>query len=113
TLFNINDMKTSIFCILSALFLAGCQSSTTEKDTVSQRPNILLLSIDDLRPELGYYGNEEIITPHIDALAASSMTMLNTHCQSAVCAPSRASTMLGYRPDSTRVWYLGDEFRKV
>lgn len=105
-------MRTTI-CIAYSLFLTGCQSPATKKDEPPKGPNILLLSIDDLRPELGCYGNEEIRTPNIDALASVSMTMLNTHCQSAVCAPSRASTMLGYRPDSTRVWYLGDEFRKI
>ena len=37
----------------------------------------------------------------------------NTFCQSAVCAPSRASLMTGLRPDATRVWHLGNKFRKM
>jgi iduronate 2-sulfatase len=41
------------------------------------------------------------------------MTFRNTYCQAAVCAPSRASLMSGLRPDSTRVWHLGDKFRKI
>ncbi len=77
------------------------------------RPNILFISIDDLRPSLGVYGDSFAITPHLDQFAAEGMTFRQTFCQSAVCAPSRASLMTGLRPDSTRVWHLGDQFRKI
>ena len=109
-------MKTSHLLILLIITLISCndQNKNLEnKETLAEKPNILFLSIDDLRPDLGCYNNTEIKTPNIDALASSSMVMLNTYCQAAVCAPSRASTMLGYRPDSTRVWHLGDKFRKI
>ena len=76
-------------------------------------PNILFISIDDLRPELGCYGNDFVKTPNIDLFAEDGVLFNSAYCQSAVCAPSRASLMLGMRPDSTRVWHLGDEFRKI
>ena len=38
---------------------------------------------------------------------------IDTDIDSAVCAPSRASMMTGLRPDSTRVWHLGDKFREI
>ena len=41
------------------------------------------------------------------------MTFRQTFTQAAVCAPSRASLMTGIRPDSTRVWHLGDKFREL
>ena len=41
------------------------------------------------------------------------MTFRQVFCQAAVCAPSRASLMTGLRPDSTRVWHLGDKFREI
>ncbi|MCB0629295.1 MAG: sulfatase [Saprospiraceae bacterium] len=78
-----------------------------------KRPNILFISIDDLRPTLGAYGDTIAITPHIDQLAAEGVTFRQTFCQAAVCAPSRASLMTGIRPDSTRVWHLGDQFRVI
>jgi iduronate 2-sulfatase len=74
---------------------------------------VLFISIDDLRPELGCYGNAAIHTPSIDALARQSVVFTNTYCQAAVCAPSRASLMTGLRPDSTRVWHLGERFREI
>ncbi len=79
----------------------------------SKPPNVLFISIDDLRPALGAYGDSAAITPYIDQLASEGMTFRQTFCQSAVCAPSRASLMTGVRPDSTRVWHLGDKFREI
>ena len=76
-----------------------------------QRPNILFVSVDDMRPEIGCYGNKEIKTPCFDAFAKTGTTFLKAYCQSAVCAPSRASVMTGLRPDSTRVWDLRGKFR--
>ncbi len=77
----------------------------------ADRPNVLFVSIDDLRPELGCYGNTEISTPHLDAFSERATTFLRAYCQVAVCAPSRASVMTGLRPDSTRVWDLRGKFR--
>lgn len=95
--------------VLSVLTLISCNSP--KKDHV--KPNILFISIDDLRPTLGAYGDTIAITPNIDQLAAEGMTFRQTFTQVAVCAPSRASLMTGVRPDSTRVWHLGDKFREI
>ena len=79
----------------------------------AKMPNVLFISIDDLRPVLGAYGDTLAITPNLDLLADEGMTFRQAFCQSAVCAPSRASLMTGLRPDSTRVWHLGDKFREI
>jgi len=111
-------MKILLVAVFALLLCNSCKNKvetavSEQPESSVERPNILFLSIDDLRPDLGVYGNPEIKTPHIDALASQSMVMLNTYSQATVCAPSRASTMLGYRPDSTRVWHLGDKFREI
>jgi len=87
--------------------------SCSKPDKKIKKPNVLFLSIDDLRPSLGVYGDSIAITPNIDKLAMEGITFKDAYCQAAVCAPSRASLMTGVRPDSTRVWHLGDEFRKI
>jgi iduronate 2-sulfatase len=104
-------MKSSYFISLVTvlLYLSSCEQESRE----GNHPNILFISIDDLRPDLGVYGNEEIITPNIDSFAGEGVTFLRTYSQAAVCAPSRASLMTGLRPDSTRVWHLGDKFRVI
>jgi iduronate 2-sulfatase len=65
-----------------------------------QRPDILLLIVDDLRADLGAYGCRLARTPHMDALAARSATFLQAHASLANCAPSRATLLTGLRPNT-------------
>jgi len=76
-----------------------------------QKPNVLFIAVDDLRPELSCYGNAVIKTPNFDRLAKRGMVFNRAYCQQAVCSPSRASLMTGKRPDATRVWDLETHFR--
>ena len=74
--------------------------------TAQDKKNVVFIAVDDLKPILGCYGNENIISPNIDKLAEKGAVFLNNHCQQAVCAPSRASLLTGLRPDNTKVWDL-------
>ena len=77
------------------------------------RPNILMIPVDDLKPLLGCYGVEGILTPNLDRLAARGTVFGNNCCQQAVCGPTRASLMTGLYPDSTGVWDLATRMRDV
>lgn len=79
--------------------------------SAADRPNVLFIAVDDLKPVLSNYGDEIVYSPNFERLAARGMTFLNAHCQQAVCAPSRASVMTGLRPDKTRVWDLKTKIR--
>ena len=70
------------------------------------RFNVLLIIGDDLRPQLGCYGERQMVTPNIDRLAAQGVVFERSYCQYAVCAPSRASLLTGLRPDSTKIYNL-------
>ena len=67
-----------------------------------QKPNILFIAIDDLRPELGCYDSPAVQSPHIDALAKRGLTFNRAYCQVAVCGASRASLLTGLRPTPKR-----------
>jgi len=65
----------------------------------AQRPNIVFILSDDQGPwALGCAGNEDIKTPHLDALAAAGTRLENFFCASPVCSPARASLMTGQIP---------------
>lgn len=68
----------------------------------SEKPNILFILVDDLRPELGSYGAPQVKTPEIDKLAASGMQFQRAYCQIPVCGASRASLMTGMLPTNER-----------
>jgi arylsulfatase A-like enzyme len=67
-----------------------------------QSPNILFISIDDLRPELGCYGKTKIHSPEIDELARRGTVFEEAYCQVPVCGASRASLMTGLYPTENR-----------
>ena len=87
------------------------QACAKKPEVDHKKPNILFIAIDDLRPELGIYGNPMIISPNIDALGKDGVVFENAFVQQAVCNPSRASLMTGLRPDYTKVRDLWTNFR--
>ena len=80
------------FILLLTFSLIACQQKAAKK------PNVLLLYMDDLRPQLNCYGYSEIQSPQIDALAKNGVLFKNAYCNAAVCGASRASMLTGIRP---------------
>ncbi len=97
-------VSCGLACVFGSIVFSGCNQQP-------QKPNILFIAVDDLRPELGCYGNSYVHSPNIDRLAANGITFMQAYCQSAVCNPSRASLMTGLRPNTTRVIDLNTDFR--
>ncbi len=71
----------------------------------AERPNILFIAVDDLRPELGCYGSELAVTPNLDSIASRGILFERAYCQQAICRPSRASLMTGTRPETTGLFH--------
>ncbi len=88
---------------LGTVALSGLASAISSFGAPSERPNILFIAIDDLRPELGCYGEKLVKTPNIDRLAQEGLRFTRAYCQEAICGPSRTSLMTGLRPHSCRV----------
>ncbi|MDA1068607.1 MAG: sulfatase [Verrucomicrobia bacterium] len=76
-------------------------------------PNVLFIATDDLRVELGCYGQEWIHSPNLDKLASQSTLFTRAYCQAALCNPSRASLLTGLYPDTLGVIDLPTHFRRV
>ncbi len=78
-----------------------------------QKPNVLLLLVDDLKPTLGCYGDSVAVSPNIDRLAAMGMRFDLAYCNQSVCMASRYNLMLGSRSTSTGFYSFGTQFREV
>lgn len=87
--------------VCSLLFLAVLHAPMI-RATFAQQPNVLLIAIDDLRPELPCYGVAGLHTPAFDRLAAAGLRFDRAYCQQSVCGASRLSIMGGLYPTHTR-----------
>ncbi len=65
-------------------------------------PNVLFIAVDDLRPQLGCYGQTQMISPNIDRLAAGGTVFTRSYCMVPTCGASRASLMTSIRPARNR-----------
>jgi arylsulfatase A-like enzyme len=95
--------------LFAMFFLVSC-ALLAQKD---KKPNILFIAVDDLKPELGSYGNNMVKTPNIDRLAKMGTVFQRNYCQQSVCGPTRASIMTGMRPDVTKIWDLKTQMRDM
>jgi len=94
-----------ILPILTAAALYGCTGSKGESGSSDfSKPNIIYILADDLGyGDLGCNGQEKIMTPNIDKLAASGMLFTRHYSGSTVCAPSRSALLTGLHTGHTYV----------
>lgn len=98
-------MRFTSILLYASIFVAN--------SAFAQKPaNVLFIAIDDLRTDLGCYGNEVVQSPSIDKFAKSGMVFGRAYCQQAVCNPARASMLTGLRLNTLRIWDLPTHFRQ-
>ena len=83
--------------LLSVLFCFAVASVAA-----ADRPNVLFIAVDDLRPELRCYGAAHIHSPNIDRLAKRSTLFERAYCMGPTCGASRSSLMTSLRPAHNR-----------
>ncbi len=118
-----------LYSLLALLFLLGCKTDHQGQQTEAKdkghlpedhfmgkeeeqkghrikRNNILLICVDDLRPDLLSYGAGHMQTPHMDALAQSGFSFLNHFVNAPSCGPSRYTLLTGqYGPPSNNALF--------
>lgn len=77
----------------------------------STKQNVIFISVDDLRPTLGCFGDPLAITPNVDSLANHGVIFNSHYVQAPSCAPSRTSLLTGLRPDEVKVTNHKTHFR--
>jgi iduronate 2-sulfatase len=92
------------------LLIVALVSSTS---IAAERPNVLLILVDDLKPAIAAFGDKTAVTPNLDKLTNRGMRFDAAYCNQAVCAPSRLNLMLGSRSTSSGLYELDSGLRKV
>ena len=77
---------------------------------ISEKPDILLIAVDDLNDWVGCLGGHpQVQTPNIDRLAKAGVLFTNAHCQAPVCNPSRSSLMSSKYPSTSGIYFLNPD----
>ena len=92
-----------VVAVAWAAFSTGTTCRSAGEGAAATRPNVLLVTLDDLSWRIGLYG-QGAKTPALDRLAAGGRRFDRAYCQFPICNPSRASFMSGWRPERTGVW---------
>jgi len=94
--------KNIWLCLGCFSFFVSCEQK--QRTIISKPPNVVFISIDDLNDWVGFLGDKEAITPHMDSLANKGYSFLNAHCPAPVCGPSRTAILSGKWPVTTGVY---------
>ena len=108
-------MRSSIFCLLFGflfLFTSCISNSSDDQDEKNEKPNLLLINIDDLGwKDLGFMGSNYYQTPNLDQLAEKSVRFTHAYAGAANCAPSRACLMSGQQTTRHGIYTVGNPAR--
>lgn len=83
-----------------ASFLLTLVDSTSAQGQVAQKPNIVMILVDDLgNGDLACQGSEDMRTPHLDRLFSQGAKLTRFYANCSVCSPTRASLLTGRYPE--------------
>lgn len=90
-----------------SLLLVGLISASAQ----AAQKNVLFIAIDDLKPQIGAYGDATAKTPNIDRLASRGLLFESAYTNQALCSPSRNALLTGIRPGTLGIYNLEVNFR--
>jgi arylsulfatase A-like enzyme len=78
-------------------------------DTRADRPNVILCMADDLGwGDVGFHGHPVLKTPHLDAMAETSLVLDRFYAGAPVCSPTRGSCLTGRHPSRYGIEHAND-----
>jgi len=98
------NMPRRFLLIFVALLAAAFSFAPCQRAAAAEKPNIvLILSDDQAWGDYGFMGHPVVKTPHLDKLAAESLTFTRGYVPSSLCCPSLASIITGRFPHQHKV----------
>ncbi|TWT84407.1 Choline-sulfatase [Planctomycetes bacterium CA13] len=102
-----NQLATRWIAVVVTGLMCGALNAAND------RPNVLLICSDDMRPQLHCYGDPTVQSPNIDRLAARGTLFNRSYVQQALCSPSRISMLSGRYPTTTQILNIGPTLRST
>ncbi len=100
-------MRCAVWSAFVVVIVAGFSTAAWLPAThAADRPNILWISLEDISPDLGCYGDKYAVTPNIDKLATQGCRYTNAFTHAGVCAPSRSGIITGMYPTTMGTHYM-------
>ncbi len=107
-------MTRSMCVSFIALIIPLCSFATEAMaEADNTKLNVLLICSDDMRPQLGCYGDATVRSPNIDRLAQRGLLFERSYVQQALCSPSRISMLSGRYPATTGIFEIGPPLRST
>lgn len=107
-------MKNNVLIIILLIIVVrfSSQAQVAQQGQITKnKPNVLFIFIDDLRPELGAYGNENVHSPELDAVAQEGILFTKQYVTVPTCGASRYSLLRSMLPRSKAE--LGNEAANI
>ena len=95
---SIFEKRRELFMAAGASLLCSVCNAEKAPESVPERPNIVLITADDLGHQLSCYGDRVIKTPNIDSLFEHGVKFSNAYVPTASCSPSRSAILTGLYP---------------
>lgn len=91
--------------VVGIAFLSAASQDLAASDATPTQPNVLFIAVDDLNDYISPLANHPgVHTPHLERLAARSVTFQNAHCAAPACHPSRVAVMTGVHPHRSGIY---------
>jgi arylsulfatase A-like enzyme len=95
------NVRRPVIALAASLSFAACSSGP---------PNILWITVEDMSPNLGAWGDDYAHTPNLDRLAAESVRFTQAFATAPVCSPSRSTLITGVYATSLGTQRLRSRF---
>ena len=87
------DLKTVVFCVTALIVLPALSNGQSQNS--GERPNIVLINLDDADSDLFLPEMLAAFFPNMDNMARNGLQFTNVHATTPFCAPSRAALFRG------------------
>ena len=95
--------------ILPAIFIGSIVFQSCTTNPSAQKPNVVMIVVDDMNGFSTRKIYPMVKTPHIDKLCQEGINFVNAACNVPVCNPSRSSFFSGLLPHHTGAYLNGSD----